>query len=172
MELTSSVLALLQRKQLGDALWLINDAQAATQKDRSMLDKAEELLMQLKEGKGENGKRVTIGEMASATSLSASTLRYWEKEGYIQSERNKTNRYRHYDLFQTVKIWLLKSTQNAVYSSDVVLLKQAMAILTDGDLQGLQALIGTAREALVQRNREQLGGLNQLHQLCMVLKLV
>ncbi|RKN78282.1 MerR family DNA-binding transcriptional regulator [Paenibacillus ginsengarvi] len=173
MEITSSVLSLLQRRELGEALWLLNDAQTAMHEDRKMLDEAEGLLIQIKEEKTRERTRKNIGEMARATKLSASTLRYWEKEGYIQSARtNETNRYRQYDLFQEVKIWLLKSTQNAVYSSDVVLLKQAIAKLSEGDLHTLQALIETARGALVQRNREQLGGLHRLYQLCTELKLI
>lgn len=172
MDITSSVLSLLQRKELGEALWLLNDAQAATHEDRKMLDEAEGLLVQIKEEKRGDGNWKTIGEMATATNLSTSTLRHWEKEGYIQSARNnETHHYRHYDLFQAVKIWLLKSTQNAVYSSDVVLLKQAIAKLQEGDLHTLQSLIETARKALVQRNKEQLWGLNRLYQLCTVLKL-
>lgn len=171
MEITSSVLSMLQRRELGVALWLINDAQAATHEDKLVLEKAVDLLEQIATYKGENANWMTIGEMSAAASIPASTLRYWESEGLISSTRNENNNYRLYDKFQMVKIWLLKSTQKAVYSADIVRLKKAIGKLPSGDLQALQTQIESARNALLQRNREQLRGLHSLYRLCTVLQL-
>ncbi|MED4752804.1 MerR family DNA-binding transcriptional regulator [Brevibacillus choshinensis] len=171
MEITSAVLSMLQRRELGAALWMINDAQAATHEDKLVLEKAVELLEQIVSDKGGNANWMTIGEMSAAASIPASTLRYWEDKGLISSTRNETNNYRLYDKFQAVKVWLLKSTQKTVYSGDTVRLKQSIGKLPSGDLQALQSLIELARNALLQRNREQLRGLHSLYRLCTVLTL-
>lgn len=170
MEITSDVLTLLQRRELGSALWLINDAQAATQEDKLILEEAEGLLNQLAASNGEAPGWLTIGEISAAADIPASTLRYWEQEGLITAARHDNN-YRLYDKFQEVKVRILKSTQKAVYSSDTVRLKQAVKSLPSGELQGMRTLIESARAALVQRNREQLRGLHYLYKLCSKLKL-
>ncbi|MDF2680529.1 MAG: transcriptional regulator [Brevibacillus sp.] len=171
MEITSSVLSMLQRRELGAALWLINEAQAATHEDKLVLEKAVVLLEQITANKGGYANWMTIGEISAAASIPASTLRYWEHKGLISSTRNEKNNYRLYDKFQAVKIWLLKSTQKAVYSGDMARLKQAIGNLPSGDFQALQLLIESARNALLQRNREQLRGLHSLYRLCTILKL-
>lgn len=173
MDITSSVLASLRRRQLGEALWVINEVQAATFQDKLVLEKAAELLEQwtTDKDKDEYGGLMTIGELSATAKLPASTLRYWEQEGLIGSTRNEENNYRQYDRFQIVKIWMLKSTQNAVYSADTVRLKQAIGNVRSGDLRALQSLIESAREALLQRNKEQLRGLHQLYRLCTVIRL-
>ncbi|MGG1658580.1 MerR family DNA-binding transcriptional regulator [Brevibacillus sp. NRS-1366] len=171
MEITSAVLSMLQQRELGAVLWLINDAQAATHEDKLVLDKADNLLEQMAADQGGKVSWMSIGELSAAVNIPASTLRYWEHEELICSMRNEKNNYRLYDKFQEVKIWLLKSTQKAVYSEETVRLKQAIGNVSPGDWQALRSLIESARNALHQRNREQLHGLHSLYRLCTVLNL-
>ncbi|MDD9269012.1 MerR family DNA-binding transcriptional regulator [Paenibacillus sp. GCM10023248] len=172
MEITSEVLILLQRQELGAALWLINAAQAATHADKLVLEEAEGLMSKLAlSGSAEPGW-MTIGELSATAGIPTSTLRYWEQDGLIAAARHENNNYRKYDKFQEVKVWILKSTQKAVYSGDTVRLKQAVRGLPAGHWQAMEAVIAAARAALAERNREQLRGLHSLHNLCSRLKLV
>jgi DNA-binding transcriptional MerR regulator len=172
MEITSAVLTHLQRRELGPALWLINDAQAATHEDKLILEEAEGLMKGLTVNSDEGSGWMTIGEMSAAVGIPSSTLRYWEHDGLIAAERHEDNNYRLYDKFQELKVRILKSTQKMMYSSDTVLLKQAVRSLPSWDLAAMQALIESARAALAHRNREQLSGLHSLYRLAFELELV
>ncbi|MZQ81208.1 MerR family DNA-binding transcriptional regulator [Paenibacillus sp. 5J-6] len=173
MEITSAVLAHLQRRELEPALWLINDAQAATHEDKCVLEEAEGLMKGLPIIKSDEGSRwMTIGEMSAAAGIPSSTLRYWEHDGLIAAARHEDNNYRVYDKFQEVKVHVLKSTQKVMYSSDTVRLKQAVRSLPAWDLPAMQALIESARAVLALRNREQLRGLQSLYRLASQLELV
>ena len=51
----------------------------------------------------------TIGEVSDILNLSKDMIRYYEKQGVIQSHRNTANNYRYYDT--DVIFWLLESIQ-------------------------------------------------------------
>ena len=60
---------------------------------------------------------LTIGEMAKLFDVSTDTLRYYEQEGLLQSQRNSENGYRYYsyeDLFVFMDILLFRSLGIAV----------------------------------------------------------
>lgn len=172
MDITSTVLAHLQRRELEPALWVINDAQAATHEYKLILEEAEGLMKELYVKRNEGSGWMTIGEMSAAAGIPSSTLRYWEHDGLITAARQEDNNYRRYDKFQEVKVRILKSTQKIIYSSDTVRLKQAVRSLPPWDLPAMQALIQSAQAALAQRNREQLRGLHSLYRLASQLDLV
>ena len=52
-----------------------------------------------------------IGELAAAVGISREAIRFYEKMGLIQSQR-QSNGYRHYDLATKEQIVFIKSAQN------------------------------------------------------------
>ncbi|MGM7722952.1 MerR family DNA-binding transcriptional regulator [Metabacillus sp. Hm71] len=160
MDITSAVLKKLQRKELDAALWIINKAQVANYEDKMIIERVNKYLENLTDEPS-----MTTGELSLQTNIPASTLRYWEKEGYITSKRGELNNYRLFDLFQLIKVLLMKITQNAVYSNEVIQLKQEIKELNQHDLEEVRKVIHDLQKHINKRNQEQLKGVFYLYKL-------
>ncbi|KIV55362.1 transcriptional regulator [Aneurinibacillus migulanus] len=171
MEITSAVLKKLQLKQLDSALWIINRAQVANYENSIIIEKAIKYLENMVDEQTKTEKCITIGEASIETQVPTSTLRYWEKEGLIISKREEDNNYRLFDRFQIIKILLMKTTQNAVYSHEVIKLKKAIKNLSVRDLQKSKNIVYDIQKNLSKRNQEQLHGLFYLYRLCKMINL-
>ncbi|MED4729909.1 MerR family transcriptional regulator [Aneurinibacillus migulanus] len=171
MEITSAVLKKLQLKQLDSALWIINRAQVANYENSIIIEKAIKYLENMVDEQTKTEKCITIGEASIETQVPTSTLRYWEKEGLIISKREEDNNYRLFDRFQIIKILLMKTTQNAVYSHEVIKLKKAIKNLDVRDLQKSKNIVYDIQKNLSKRNQEQLHGLFYLYRLCKMINL-
>lgn len=171
MEITSAVLKKLQLKQLDSALWIINRAQVANYENSIIIEKAIKYLENMVDEQTKTEKCITIGEASIETQVPTSTLRYWEKEGLIISKREEDNNYRLFDRFQIIKILLMKTTQNAVYSHEVIKLKKAIKNLGVRDLQKSKNIVYDIQKNLSKRNQEQLHGLFYLYRLCKMINL-
>lgn len=171
MEITSTVLKKLQQKELDSALWIINKAQAANHENKVITEKAIKYLDNMVDEQAMIEKCMTIGEASIETQVSTSALRYWEKEDFIASKRDEANNYRWFDMIQIIKILLMKTTQNAVYSHEIIKLKKAIKNLNPRDLQGLRKMVNDIQKSLNKRNQEQLHGLFYLYRLCKMINL-
>ncbi|AZS16742.1 MerR family DNA-binding transcriptional regulator [Paenibacillus lutimineralis] len=171
MEITSTVLKKIQVKELDSALWLINKAQAINYENKVIVGKALRLLETPVNEQTSTKKQMTIGEISRETEIAASTLRYWEKEGLINATREDNNNYRMFDRFQMIKILLMKTNQNAVYSYEVTHLKEQIKTLNDHDYQSLKRIVNHTQNHLEDRNKIQLHGLYYLYRLCSMVNL-
>ncbi|QQZ08416.1 MerR family DNA-binding transcriptional regulator [Heyndrickxia vini] len=166
MEITSAVLKKLQRKELDAALWIINKAQVANYEDKIIIEQVNNYLEKLTH---ENS--MTTGEVSLKTNIPPSTLRYWEKEGFITSKRGELNNYRLFDTFQHIKILLMKITQNAVYSYEVIQIKKEIKELNQYDLKEVRKVIHDIQNHIDKRNQKQLKGIFYLYKLSKKLNL-
>ncbi|MCM3707979.1 MULTISPECIES: MerR family transcriptional regulator [Cytobacillus] len=163
---TAAVLKTLQREELDAALWIINSAQKAANEDRTLIERVKEYLEHL-----DSEKHLPIKDVSLNTRTPASTLRYWEKEGYIQSKRGP-NHYRCFNSYQVIKVMLMKVAQSAVYSNRAVQLKDNIRNLEDYNIEGAKDIIEECKVLLNTRNQEQLSGLYHFYRLCSKLRLV
>ena len=46
---------------------------------------------------GDGKAYVTVSDAAKVLGVSASTVRYWERKGWLTSERDQVNGYRYFD---------------------------------------------------------------------------
>jgi DNA-binding transcriptional MerR regulator len=171
MEITSAVLKKIQIKELDSALWIINKAQVANYEDKIIVEKALKILESPVDEQGTIKKTMTIGKISSETQIPTSTLRYWEKEGLIIATRDEENNYRLFDNLQMIKILLMRTTQNAVYSYEIIKLKKEIKNLNVHDYQSLKKIIYDTQNNLKKRNKEQLQGLYHLYRLCAMINL-
>ncbi|MBO1511943.1 MerR family DNA-binding transcriptional regulator [Metabacillus bambusae] len=165
MDITTDVLKKIQLKELNSALWILNKAQVNNYEDKVFTEKA----MRLIEKSADEQifeKHLTIGEVSEETKVTTTTLRYWESEGLVHSIRNEENNYRLYDMFELIKIMLMKTTQNSVYSHEIIQLKQDIKNLKKHDFQGLKMIVLETHKNLNKRNQQQLFGLHKLYRLC------
>lgn len=171
METTTEVLKKIQLNDLESALWIINNAQVKTHHDKTYLQKANSLFEELVENNGTLEELKTTHDVSIETKLSASTIRYWEKEGYINSIRDPNNNYRLFNSFQVFKIYLMSITQNALYSNELINTKNIIKQLNESDPHMAKLVINEIRNMLSKRNQDQLRGQNYLYKLCKLKKL-
>jgi len=164
MDITSAALKKLQQKELDAALWIINHAQVANYEDKIMIERVNKHLDNLN-----HEHSMTTGELSLQTNIPPSTLRYWEKEGFITSKRGELNNYRLFDTFQLIKALLMKITQNAVYSYEVIQIKKEIKELNQYDLEEVKKVIDHIQKHLNKRNQKQLKGIFYLYKLSNIL---
>ncbi|WP_066231568.1 MerR family DNA-binding transcriptional regulator [Metabacillus fastidiosus] len=164
MDITSAVLKKLQRKELDAALWIINNAQVANYEDKIIIERVNKHLENMT-----HEHSMTTGELSLQTNIPPSTLRYWEKEGFITSKREELNNYRLFDTFQLIKVLLMKITQNAVYSYEVIQIKKEIKELNQHDLEEVRKVIHDIQKNINKRNQKQLKGIFYLYKLCKIL---
>lgn len=148
MEITSDVLMKLQRKELESALWIINKAQANNYDDKVLAENAMKLLENLNDEINIMEKYMTIDDVSKEAQIPATTLRHWEKEGLISPKRDLSNNYRLFDKFQLIKILLIKTTQNVIYSAEVITLKKAIKDLKEYDFQKTKKIVADIQKIL------------------------
>ncbi|SFC72853.1 DNA-binding transcriptional regulator, MerR family [Bacillus sp. 491mf] len=165
MEITTAVLKKLQQKNLNSALWIINEIQAVTYQEKELATRIIKDLNNIVDSQSIANHLMTIGEVANKTKISTSTIRYWEKERHVNSKRGKNN-YRYFNSYQFIKILLMKLTQNAVYSHEIVQLKKSIRNLEEYNIEGAKSIVRECQQHLNKRNQEQLHGLYFLYQLC------
>lgn len=76
--------------------------------------------------------RISLREMAEASGVSPSQIRYWERKGYIQSEQNQENGSHKYRLPMMARVLGIKFFLDQGYTLPVAVAKQR-------DQQGLLA---------------------------------
>ncbi|MNC17353.1 HTH-type transcriptional regulator ZntR [compost metagenome] len=67
-----------------------------------------------------NKNLFTIGDVAKIANTSASSIRYWEKEGLIKPERQKESGFRIYSSSDIRKVLIIRTVQRVAYSLDIV----------------------------------------------------
>lgn len=174
MEATTDVLRKIQSGDLHEALWIVNEIQANLHRDKKLADETIRILeTQESESTDTNEQqvRMTIGEVSAATSIPSSAIRYWEKEGLITSSRDPGNGYRIFNRSQLRKVMLLRTLRLAVYSDDLVGLKQAIAALDHRDVAHAKEIAYRSRDYLNEMNEKQLRGGYYLFRLCRLLRM-
>ncbi|AWX54941.1 MerR family DNA-binding transcriptional regulator [Brevibacillus brevis] len=173
MEVTAQVVRLIQDRQLQAAMWRVNEVQAHLQRDKQLAERNVAMLEDSRAGKEAGSSEwMTIGEVATMTSLPSSTIRHWEKVGLITTSRDEKNGYRLFNRSQIRKIMLLRTLRPAVYSLSVVELKDAIANMNEEDVREARNIALETLRYLDQMNLVQTRGVFYFYQLCKVVQLV
>ncbi|WP_223836655.1 MerR family DNA-binding transcriptional regulator [Paenibacillus oceani] len=176
MEVASEVVKHVQLRDASSARWCITVSQAQLHHDKQQAGRNLQMLEdQVRNGAEEaNGvqERKTIGEVSAATLIAGSAIRYWEKEGLIASSRDPHNGYRIFGRSQLRKITLLGALRNAIYSPELVSLKQAISRLDLNDLEGAREIAGKSLAYLDRMSEEQFRGMFFFGKLCRLLSLM
>lgn len=167
MEVTVKVLHCVRQQQPQEALWLIREREVVLYEVKAQV---EGLIQDIRRYRYENKapypeKPFNINEAARLTKASRSAIRYWEHAGYLTADRDPDNQYRRYSSAHLLKIRLIQTMQNAVYSEDTVHIKRSIAAVEDTDLQGIMNAAERIRRYLDQVIEAQLCGIAYFHQL-------
>lgn len=172
MEVTTEVLHYLQQDKIHTALWAIREKEVVLYDDKERLEKLiEDIRLQANENISPYAKeRFTINEVSELTKIPKSTIRYWEKAGYVAADRDPENHYRCYDGGHLQKMRLLQVLQNSVYSEETVKYKQSIAAAEHVDLQSIMKLAENIRTYLDKRIDSQMCGISRLYKLIQLIK--
>ncbi|MDK8179854.1 TioE family transcriptional regulator [Paenibacillus sp. UMB4589-SE434] len=171
--MTCEVLRHLQAANLDAAFWLVNKEQANLQQEKMNADQTLELLQHLHLPSDANHKlkpEMTIGEVAQFTGIRTSSIRHWEKEGLLIPIRNSENGYRMFTPMHVRKILLIRTLRSTVYYLERV--KEIIDAVEHHSIDQARKVTEEAIRRIHERNRQQLRGIHQLMELCMVLELL
>ena len=123
MGLVRQVMPLVVKGEKLEALWIVNKAQVDLRAERDTALRAMELMERLGEAELPphlDKNAFTIGEAAKLANVSASAIRYWEKEGLIKPERHGESGFRLYTQSDIRSLLIIRTVQRAAYSLDIV----------------------------------------------------
>ncbi|MBN2910975.1 MerR family transcriptional regulator [Polycladomyces sp. WAk] len=171
--ITKEVLRKVQRKEVDDALWLVNKQQARIHQDKTMAEKTVRILENEELDNFEpEGKRkwMTIGEVSALTGVSSSAIRHWEKEGLISLPRDQTNGYRRFHRNQIRQIQMIRILRSANYPLEVI--RQVIKELGHNHIEVARRFARDSLEKLNSINRNQMRGIYYLYRLLSLLELL
>ncbi len=168
-ELTSKVLKMILLKQVDDALWLVNEAQASLHHDKKTAEKTIQVLEteELEElDSGRKRKWMTIGEVSAETDISSSAIRHWEIMGLLSPERDQDNGYRKFNRSDVRKVLMIRTLRSAVYSLDII--KDIITELDHHNFENARKVAQESLQYLNHINRNQIRGVHYLYVVCRV----
>lgn len=172
MALACQALRLVRDDRMDEALWLLNEQQAKLWQDKNMTERTIRMLetpaLDDLDAKPRR-KGLTIGEVAGETSIPASAIRHWEKEGLLTPDRDSNNGYRTFTRAHVRQALMIRTLRNAGYPLDVV--SQVMRELNNNQLEQARRI---ARDSLSNMHavlRHQLHGAHNLYRLCRLIGL-
>ncbi len=166
MGTTSETMRRLLRNEVDEALWIVNEAQAALQKEKELAERTIEVLDSKElENLDVRGKRrwMTIGEVAKETSIPASAIRHWEKRGLISVVRDGENGYRKFSPSQIRQILIIGTLRTAVWSLDTI--HRVIRELDHNNLEQARRVARDSLQYLHNLNRMRMRGIRYLDRL-------
>ncbi|MGZ7444178.1 MerR family DNA-binding transcriptional regulator [Paenibacillus sp. TH7-28] len=163
MDTTKAVLKKLLKKEVDEALWMVNAAQAELHKERLKAEKTIQILdtKELDHLDTRGKKRwMTIGEIAKETMIPASAIRHWEKRGLIEVSRNPDNGYRSFSPAQIRRILIIGTLRTAVWSLDFI--KEVIRELDHNNLEQARRMARDSLQYLDGVNRMRMRGIRYL----------
>lgn len=172
MEMTTKALHDLQRDKTHAALWLIREQEIILYEVKKKLERLTEDIRLLGHGTTSPYAKesFTIHEVSALTKIPKSTIRYWERAGYVVADRDPENHYRLYQGSHLLKIRLLQLMQNFIYSEETVESKDMIAAAEPGELPGMLKAAEKIGTELDKRLESQFHGLSRFHHLVQFLK--
>lgn len=123
MGLVKRVMPLIQQRNITEALWIVNEAQANMYKEKIKADHTIQALdvEELERFSTLHKKEwYSIGEVSKKIDVPQTTIRHWEKEGLMVPSRNMENGYRQYSRADLRRLLIIRTLRSALYSLEVV----------------------------------------------------
>lgn len=166
VDTTVKVLRKLLHKEIDDALWIVNEAQASLHREKGMAEKTIKVLDSKElDNLDARGRRrwMTIGEVSKETSVPASAIRHWEKMGLISVSRDGDNGYRTFSPTQIRQILIIGTLRTAVWSLETI--KKVIKELDHNNLEQARRVARESLQFLNNINRNRMRGIRYLYRL-------
>jgi DNA-binding transcriptional MerR regulator len=165
----AKMLKAIMAKQIDEALWMANRAQAALDKDRYVCGQIKQRFL-LKKEVAAAPKEYSIDAVSKATGIIPSTIRYWDKMGLISATRCAANNYRtftHKHVDEILMIQALKLSMRARGEKYAVeQIRKEIHTLNFEDTDKIAVLVLSIDRHLAALNRAQIRSISALYSLC------
>lgn len=95
-----------------------------------------------------HGRRIRVGEAAKQVGVRVSALRFWEQQGLLLPERDKSSHYRLYDEHQMRRLRVVALLREAGY--DFTAIRTALDELASGQLEKALAAVDKRRAEIAR----------------------
>lgn len=170
MGLISKMLLHVQKKEMNQALWIMNEVQANLYQEKKVAEQtfellhSSDLLTRIEQAKFKN--TMTIGQIAKRVNVATSAIRYWENAGLIEPMRDPENGYRLYNQTHLRQILLIRIMRNTIYSMETM--KNIVKAVEHSSIEQAKKVTREALETLNYRNQGLMHGVHELYRLCEV----
>ncbi len=155
-------------RQIDEALWMANKAQAALQNDKYVCEQIKQRFMHKK--KASAPKEYSIDAISKATGILPSTIRYWDKIGLISADRCTANNYRAFTQSHVDEILMLQALKLSMRARGekyaVEQIRKEMQKFNFDDTEKISAIVASIESHLVLLNRAQIRSICALYHLC------
>lgn len=171
MATVRKMMPMIQKHQFTEALWEMNQLQAAFyQKKQDAL----QVLNLLQPNEMENFLRkhtkkwYTIGEVEKLIGVPSTTIRHWEMEGLITPDRHPENGYRLYSREHIKRLLIIHTVQASVFLLDIV--REVLTKIDDHDVAKAKEIAEESLRAMDRQIEDQLRTSHYLYQLIQQVK--
>lgn len=124
MKFVREIMPLIQKGEVMQVLWRINEVQTLLQKERHQAEQVVEMLdveeVEWFQRSRKKKDYYTIGEVAEIAGIAASAIRHWELEELIHPIRHQESGYRLYSPADVRRILIIRTVSRAAWSLDIV----------------------------------------------------
>lgn len=164
----AKILKLVIAKQIDEALWMANKAQASLQNDKYVCDQIKQRFILKKRITAP--KEYSIDAVSKATGIIPSTIRYWDKIGLISASRCAANNYRTFMQTHIDEILMIQALKLSMQSRGekyaVEQIRKEIHKFNFDDTKKINAIITSIESHLSSLNRAQIRSISALYSLC------
>lgn len=164
----AKILKPIMAKEIDEALWMANKAQAALQNDKSICDQIKQRFLCKKRIIA--SKEYSIDAVSKATGIIPSTIRYWDKIGLISASRCRANNYRIFSATHIDEILMIQALKLSMRARGekyaVEQIRKEMQKFNFNDTEKVSAIVASIESHLSTLNRAQIRSITALYNLC------
>jgi DNA-binding transcriptional MerR regulator len=164
----AKILKLIMAKQINEALWIANGAQASLQKDKYACEQIKQRFLFKK--KIIKCKEYSIDDVSKATGIIPSTIRYWDKIGLISASRCAANNYRTFTQKNIDEILIIHALKLSMLAKGekyaVEKIHKELPEIDFDDTDRISAIVASINSYLSARNKAQIRSISALYHLC------
>lgn len=164
----AKILKLILAKQIDEALWMANKAQAALQNDKSVCEQIKQRFLFKKRIAAP--KEYSIDAVSKATGIIPSTIRYWDKIGLISASRCRANNYRTFTQTHIDEILMIQALKLSMRARGekyaVEQIRKEIHKFNYDDTEKIAAIVASVESHLTVLNRAQIRSIAALYNLC------
>ncbi len=164
----AKILKPVMARQIDEALWMANKAQAALQNEKYICDQIKQRFLQKKKIAAQ--KEYSMDAVSKITGIIPSTIRYWDKIGLIAASRCSSNNYRTFTQSHIDEILMIQALKFSMRARGekyaVEQIRKEMHKFNFDDTEKVSAIVASIESHLAKINRAQIQSISALYTLC------
>lgn len=164
------ILQFVMNRNLDEALWIVNKAQAMLQQEKIISQKMMDNLLNGLDCHSPKEGVLSIKELSDRTGVPATTIRYWDRVELLKAGRNNSNNYWIYTLDDIKKVHVIYAIKYALLATkkgySIKIIKEQLNNFDFTSKAHFEKLGREFNEYLNRANRNQIKSVAALCKLC------